>query len=587
MKTFFITLLLMPCIAFSQVNIAWEQPTRGNSIAVDANNNVYTLDYEYNLGAEMSLTKRDASGNLVWVASYNQTDNNKWERAQWVATDNNGNIIVCGTYMSGYSNPVEAASIVMKFNSSGTLLWRNVYENSFDGSSTKKCLVDADNNIYVLGIGYDGISGFRTKIKKFQPNGTTIWTYFDPVGIGAPLNFKFTPDNHIVIVGRGITGSVNGYARIDLNGNHIWALAPVFSLTTGDAAGDAFGNTYIVHTEYISNGTTQIKKLDATGNIIWDNIYGMAGNRIEVGTDNQALVSGYPNVNSFGAAFMKVDENGNQLWSNLDADGPQGLFLHALLLLDEFNNGYLAAGTLFNMAVCKVNSDGTNGWTALTSSGGYANSMVLGKNLNSVFVVGGITARLDDETVPIVCDPPASVTFTNITTTSIKMNWSDVPEAVQYEIWRKKSSGNNWKIVFAAGDKGAKNFKNLPCNTSFDFKIRSICDETGTIVSEFTPVYTAITSPCKMADQQQVQDQLSVYPNPASDFLTVDLILPNDFTNGKADLMDVNGRILVSQAINDSTLESLYLDVRSLPSGMYLLRVTDGQHLITRQVVIN
>lgn len=111
--------------------------TRGESIAVDAQNNVYTVDYEYNLGAEMSLTKRDANGNFIWVASYNQTDNNKWERAQWVATDNNRNIIVCGTYMSGYSNPVEAASIVMKFNSSGTLLWRNVYESSFDGSSTK------------------------------------------------------------------------------------------------------------------------------------------------------------------------------------------------------------------------------------------------------------------------------------------------------------------------------------------------------------------------------------------------------------------------------------------------------------------
>jgi hypothetical protein len=587
MKNLLWVFLLFPFAVAGQVNIAWEQPTRGDAIAVDASNNVYTVDYEYALGAEITLTKRDADGNFIWVASYNQTDNTKWERASWVAVDNNGNIIVTGTYMSGYSNPVEAASIVMKFNSSGTLLWRNVYENSFDGSSTKKCLVDANNNIYVLGIGYDGISGFRTKVKKFQPNGTTIWTYFDPVGIGAPLNFKFTPDNHIVIVGRGITGSVNGYAKIDLNGNHIWDLAPVFSLTTGDAAGDAFGNTYLVHTEYISNGTTQIKKLDATGNIIWDNIYGMAGNRIEVGTDNQAVISGYPNVNSFGAAFMKVDEGGNELWSNLDADGPQGLFLHALLLLDEYNNGYLAAGTLFNMAVCKVNHDGTSAWTALTSNGGYAFSMVLGKNLNSVFVVGGITARLDDETAPMVCDPPASVTFSNITTTSIKVNWSDVPEALQYEVWRKKSSGNNWKIQFVPGDKNAKNYKNLTCNTSFDFKIRSICDEAGTVVSEFSPVYTASTAACKMEDQPVIQDQLSVYPNPASDYLTVDLILPDDFMNGKVDLMDVNGRILASQVINDPNVESISLDVRSLPSGMYLLRVTDGQHIITRQVVIN
>jgi hypothetical protein len=85
-------------------NVDWVQPTRGISIAVDAANNVYTLDYVYALGAEMVLTKRDASGNLVWERSFDQTDSTKWERASWVATDNRGNVIVCGTYMSGYSN---------------------------------------------------------------------------------------------------------------------------------------------------------------------------------------------------------------------------------------------------------------------------------------------------------------------------------------------------------------------------------------------------------------------------------------------------------------------------------------------------
>lgn len=586
MKTFLTTLLFLPLFAFSQVNVAWEEFTRGNSIAVDANNNVYTVDYEQNLGAEMSLTKRDANGNFIWVASYDQTDNTKWERAAWVATDNNGNIIVCGTYMSGYSNPVEAASIVMKFNSSGNLLWRNVYESTFDGSSVKKCLVDADNNIYVLGIG-SGPDGFRIKVKKFKPNGTTLWTYFDPVGIGAPLNFKFTPDNHIVIIGRGITGSVNGYAKIDLNGNHIWALAPVFSLTIGDAAGDAFGNTYVVHLDYVFNGTTRIKKLDPAGNMIWDYVYGLAGNRIEVGNDNHPVVSGYPSSGSFGAAFMKVDEDGNELWSNPDADGPQALMLHALLLLDEYNNAYLAAGTLFNMAVCKVNSDGSNGWTALTASGGYANSMVLGRNINSIFVVGGTTARLDDETAPIICNPPSNITFSNITATTIKVNWDDVPLAMQYEVWRKKSSGNNWKVQFVAGDKNSKNYKNLPCNTSFDFKIRSICNEGGTLVSEFTPVYTISTTACKMEDQLAVQDMLSVYPNPATDYLIVDLFLRDDFADVRIDLVDVHGRTLLSQVMQDVTGESINLDVKALPAGIYLLRATDGKNLLTRQVVIN
>jgi hypothetical protein len=58
----------------------------------------------------------------------------------------------------------------MKFDSLGTLLWRVVYESSFDGSSTTKCLVDANNNIYVLGIG-TGPNGQVTKVKKFSAQG--------------------------------------------------------------------------------------------------------------------------------------------------------------------------------------------------------------------------------------------------------------------------------------------------------------------------------------------------------------------------------------------------------------------------------
>ena len=230
-------------------NLDWVQPTRGVSIAVDAANNVYTVDYVYALGAEMILTKRDASGAFVWKKSFDQTDPTKWERASWVATDSRGNVIVCGTYMSGFSNPVEAASIVMKFDPEGNLRWRNVYENSFDGSSVKKCLVDASDNIYVLGMG-GGPAGRVTKVKKFAPNGTAQWSYFDSAGIGAAVNFKFTPDGFITITGRALFGSVNGYAKIDLNGNEVWSYPGVFSLTVGDCDGDAFGNTYLVHGEY-------------------------------------------------------------------------------------------------------------------------------------------------------------------------------------------------------------------------------------------------------------------------------------------------------------------------------------------------
>jgi hypothetical protein len=397
-----ISLFLINVITYGQVNVQWLQNTRGVSIAVDGQDNVYTVDYDYNPAGDIYLTKRDNQGNFLWEVKFDQTDNSKWEKATWVATDNLGNIIVSGTLMSGYSNPVEAASIIMKFDTDGNLVWRNVYESSFDGSYTKKCLVDISNNIYVLGMG-SGTPGFVTKVKKFTPDGSTVWTYFDANGIGAPVNFKFTTDNAIVITGRAIFGSINGYAKIDLNGNHIWSYPGVNSLTIGDSEGDEFGNTYLVHGEYITNGGTEVKKISPTGSLLWSSVYqNIAGFRVEVGSDNQPVVCGFPNPNSFGSSFLKVDGNGNIVWFNPDADSSFSLMLHAKLIMDHDDNIYLAAGTLTQMAVCKVNSNGSSAWT-VTMPSGYANDIVQGDN-NNIYVVGGNTAKINQGGVTTLSD---------------------------------------------------------------------------------------------------------------------------------------------------------------------------------------
>lgn len=378
--------------AYTQVQVDWVEPTRGVSIAVDAADNSFTVDFEQALGAEMTVTKRDVNGNLLWVASIDQTDGTKWERASWVDVDSHGDVLVCGTLMSGFSNPVEAASLLLKFAANGTPLYRLVYESSFDGSFTRKLLVDEEDNTYVLGMG-SGPNGFTAKIKKFTSAGVPVWSWFDASGIGKPVNFTFAPDGDLVIAARALFGSVNGYARVDRQGNEMWSLPTVPSVTVGDAAGDSLGNTFLVHGEFVINGGTMVKKLGPQGALLWEHAYSSAGARIEVGSDDQAVVSGFPDQNTAGAAFFKVDQAGGLVWSNLDADGPLGLLLHAQMLMDASDNAYLAAGTLFEMAVCKVNHDGSSAWTA-TVQGSYAQGIALGNSPDSVFVVGGTTARL-------------------------------------------------------------------------------------------------------------------------------------------------------------------------------------------------
>jgi hypothetical protein len=384
-------LLLLSVPGYAQVTVDWVQGPGGVAVAGDGLGNAYTVRYDSNPAGDIQLIKHDSNGVQQWQVGYDQTDLTKWEQAVWVSCDPAGNVVVCGTLKSGFSNPVNAASILMKFSPAGNLLWRVVYDGDFDGSSTRRCLVDGNGIIYVLGLGM-GPNGLVSRVKAFNPEGSVRWNWFDSQGIGAAQHFKFSPDQGILIYCRGITGSINGYAKIDLAGNTVWSLPGIASLPAGDLAGDSEGNSYILHGEYVSNGGTVLRKLDPAGATLWSVTHPFGGFRVEVGCDDLPVACGYSPPTSGGAAFVKFNRSGGVVWQNLNADGNQNLLLHSQLLLDNRNNAYLAAGTLFQMAVCKVNSDGSDGWLYL-GSGNFASAIAMGP-AGRVYVTGLNTVQL-------------------------------------------------------------------------------------------------------------------------------------------------------------------------------------------------
>jgi hypothetical protein len=569
------TLLLIVGLSFlqlitsAQVTVDWYNYPNGVSVATDNQNNVYTAYWDYNPAGDITLTKRNATGTVLWSVPYNNTDNTRHEVATWVDVDNAGNIVVSGTIRSGYSNPVNAASVLMKFNPSGTLLWRVVYENSFDGSSTRKCLIDAANNIYVLGIG-TGPNGQVTKVKKFDPSGNTVWNYFDP-GYGAPVNFKFTPDNKILIVHRSITGSMNGFSKIDLNGNNIWGFGGIVSLGGGDAAGDAFGNTYMINGSVSGSVLT---KLNPAGVSVWTQSNTQSGNKVEVGSDNKPVVGGYP-FNSYGVVMMKYDTSGVLLWQNLDADGPAlGLLALTPMKMDAANAIYIAGSTMSQMGVCKVNSNGTSAWAATTPSG-YPSAFVLGTD-NNVYVTGGTTARFL-QTPPVApCLPPSGLSVTNITTGSAKLNWTSVPNIVRYLVLYKQSTDSVWKRVYVSKTKTFVTINNLVCGAAYKWKIRTVCDTAGVdIVSAFSPVKNFSTAACRLADASTLESTaLDLYPNPVKEILTV-TYTSNDDRDVQIEMLDMTGRVVGERkyfACQEGE-NQFQIDISDFIPGMYVCRL--------------
>lgn len=577
-----ILLLTIPMYVKAQVALDWQQFLGGISISTDAADNVYTINWDYNPAGDIYLSKHDAAGNFQWTVSYDNTDATRHEVATWVETDNDNNIIVTGTIRSGFASPVDAASVVMKFNSAGTMLWRNVYETSFDGSSTKKCLIDADNNIYVLGMG-SGAPGFVTKVKKFAADGTALWSYFNAAGIGAAMNFKFTPDNKILISGRGTIGSVNGYAKIDLDGNEIWSYAGVNSLTIGDAAGDAAGNSYIINGEYVVVGVqgSIVTKLSPTGLVLWTSTNDITATKIEVGTDSYPVVAGFPTPGSAGVAMIKYNNSGSVVWQNLDADGPlYNLLLHNIMKMDAANNIYFAAGTLFQQAVTKVNADGTNDWIALASSG-YNNDFDFGNDY-SIFMVGGLSIAHFTQAPITICETPINLFTNNITTVKARLNWTVVPGALQYEIWYKKATAAAWKKKFVPGAYNKLNLKNLQCNKDYVWQIRTVCDTVGVDeVSDWSALQSFTTLVCRESEGIISESGIAIYPNPASTTLNI-IIEGNDAQQLR--IVDINGKNVYEQ--NLSVGGEMQLDISTWSSGIYFIQIVTSEGLITEKLIV-
>lgn len=383
-----LTLALATALAASaqaQVNTDWVNPPDGVGIALNAAGEVYTARWAFEPGGDLYVSKRSPAGALLWEASSANTDPNRHEVATAIATDSRGRVLVSGTVRSGFSNPVDVHGTVLKFSPNGQLLWRRELSQAFDGSSTRRLLVDAADNVYVLGLGV-GPLGLVSQVTRLTPDGVPVWTWSDSDGIGLPVQLKWGADGSLIVTGRGITGSRNGVVRIDTAGQRLWGRVGGVSQSSGDAATDAQGQTYVV------DGGDTVLKLAADGSTLWSRPAVIGATQVAVGPDAWPVLAGAPSPGLAGAAFAKFNAAGELLWSQPDGDGPMlAMLMHAPMRLDAYGAAYLPGSTLSSMAVTKVRADGSLAWT-VTTPGGHADALAIGRDL-AVHAVGGQVAR--------------------------------------------------------------------------------------------------------------------------------------------------------------------------------------------------
>ena len=77
---------------------------------------------------------------------------------------------------------------------------------------------------------------------------------------------------------------------------------------------------------------------------------------------------------------------------------------------------------------------------------------------------------------------------------------------------------------------------------------------------------------------------ITVFPNPATDLIVVQMgsLVSQNYT---IDLIDINGKVVLTNKINQGQTLS-YLDVQTIHSGVYFVRISDGKNNKSTKVII-
>src|SRR5688572_24080017 len=251
MKTIFITLgitsALLVNVATTYAGLAWNKGTLGNpdnlrrsasAIAYDPNGSIYVAGYEETTnGSRQIVTKKYSAGGTLLYSTTNiyiiPVGTILSDNVKSITLDASGNVYVLCSQFGNTSRGNDI--VVLKYNSLLNLQWRRyIYNDAYPSTDFDdvpvKLLIDATNNIYVVGIWYNATTTDDDQIvmRKFNSSGTTLFTTtisessLKIVGKGADICID-NSSNLTVVAGVKYNNVYKlVYARINSSGTVQW-----------------------------------------------------------------------------------------------------------------------------------------------------------------------------------------------------------------------------------------------------------------------------------------------------------------------------------------------------------------------------
>ncbi len=257
----------------------WRDSTDNSSTTLDADNNVYVTGYAYTgVDRDLIVLKYDSLGTLLWSNTY---DNGGDDVGTGIKVDITGNVHVCGTSYDATSlNDV----VYFVYSSNGTQLAFSRYDAGYNlnDEAVELKYSNLGSDAFVIGTSDNG-SNTDALVIKYNPGWTIDWAnlYDSPYnGNDVGVALTLTSNNDVFCTGNAFNGSDNDIwiFMLDNSGSVYWN-----NFVTGNTSGDDLAQAIVTSGDnavvcgQVYNSTTNEDyttfRIDGSANIIWQQDY--------------------------------------------------------------------------------------------------------------------------------------------------------------------------------------------------------------------------------------------------------------------------------------------------------------------------
>ena len=183
------------------------------------------------------------------------------------------------------------------------------------------------------------------------------------------------------------------------------------------------------------------------------------------------------------------------------------------------------------------------------------------------------------------CSVPSGMSVANISSNSATVNWTGTGNPYNYKI-RYAILGGIWSQINITPGSNQFTFNNLLPNTTYQWRIKSVCDSAAIDFSSFsTSQYFTTATISKLEDNgNSIATDWKIYPNPTNDRIMVS----NGFSSeGKTVFIvsDVLGKELFKKTITESTSLNTELDLSAYSAGTYLLQIQSNEGNLNSKII--